>query len=85
MNRPTLTLFVWHFLWWSNTFVRVLYIKTQWCFFFCPELIEEHGGARNVKFRTQVNNNEAIMFEDLSEIFTPRRGVDFEYYIYGSI
>ena len=26
MNRPTLILFVWRFLWWSNTFVRGLYI-----------------------------------------------------------
>ena len=44
------------------------------CLFVCPELIEELGGARNVKFDTQVNNNEStIKFEDLSEIFTPRR------------
>ena len=42
--------------------------------FVCPELIEELGGARNVKFGTQVNNNEyTIKFEDLSEIFIPRR------------
>ena len=26
MNRPTLILFVWRFLWWSNTFVRALYM-----------------------------------------------------------
>ena len=42
--------------------------------FVCTEFIEELGGARNVKFGTQVNNNEStIKFEDLSEIFTPRR------------
>ena len=41
------------------------------CFFVCAELIEELGGARNVKFGTQINNNESmIKFEDLSEIFT---------------
>ena len=41
---------------------------------FCAELIEELGGARNVKFGTQVNNNESTTkFEDLSEIFTLRR------------
>ena len=45
----------------------------QWCFFVC-KLIEELGGARNEKFGTQVNNSEStIRFEDLSEIFTPRR------------
>ena len=45
------------------------------CFLFVsPELIEELRGARNVKFGTQVNNNEyTIKFEDLSEIFIPRR------------
>ena len=42
--------------------------------FVCPELIGELGGARNVKFGAQVNHNEStIKFEDLSEIFTPRR------------
>ena len=42
--------------------------------FFCPELIVKLGGARNVKFGTQVNNNEStIKFEDLCEIFTPHR------------
>ena len=42
--------------------------------FFCAELIEELGGTRNVKFGTQVSNNEStINFEDQSEIFTPRR------------
>ena len=40
------------------------------CLFFCAELIEELGGARNVKFGTQVNNNFMSKFEDLSEIFT---------------
>ena len=52
--------------------MHILYIKTQW--FFLPELIDELRGARNVKFGTLVNNNEStIKFEDLSEIFTPRR------------
>ena len=43
--------------------------------FFCAELIEEMGGARNVKFGTRVDNIESmIKFEDLrSEIFTSRR------------
>ena len=50
------------------------YILKRNGFFVCAELIEELGGARNVKFGTQVNNNEStIKFEDLSEIFTPRR------------
>ena len=41
--------------------------------FVCPELIEELGGARNVKFGTQVSNNETRReFEDLSEMFTSR-------------
>ena len=42
-------------------------------FFVCAELIEELGGARNVKFGTQVNNNESTIKFDLNEIFTPRR------------
>ena len=55
-----------------TTQTHILYIKTQWVF--CAELIDELGGARNVKFGAQVNNNEStIKFEDLSEIFTPRR------------
>ena len=66
-------------------YIYILYIKTQWGFFLkiflilnflfvCAELIEELGGARNVKFGTQVNNNEStIKFEELSKIFTPRR------------
>ena len=34
--------------------------------------IEELRGAKNVKYGTQVNNNESTReFEDLSEIFTP--------------
>ena len=43
-------------------------------FFGCLcKLIEELGGARNVKFNTQVINNDSRReFEDLSEIFTPR-------------
>ena len=42
--------------------------------FVCAELIEELGDARNVKFGTQVYNNESkIKFEDLSEMFRPRR------------
>ena len=36
----------------------ILYIKTQRLFFFLCELIEELGGARNVKFDTQIINNE---------------------------
>ena len=35
-------------------------------FFVCAELIEELGGARNIKFGTQVNNNESTMkFEEI--------------------
>ena len=38
------------------------------------KLIYELGGARNVKFAAQVNNNKSTReFEDLSEIFTPHR------------
>ena len=44
------------------------------CLLVCAELIEELGGAKNVKFGAQVNKNEStIKFVDLSEIFTPRR------------
>ena len=42
--------------------------------FFLCELVEELGGARNVKFGTQVSNNETRReFEDQSEMFKPRR------------
>ena len=50
--------------------------------FVCSELIEELGCARNVKFGTQVNNNEStIKFEDLSEIFTPRRDYSVQFQV----
>ena len=43
-------------------------------FVFLCELVEELGGARNVKFGTQVSNNETRReFEDQSEMFTPSR------------
>ena len=43
-------------------------------FFVCAKLIEELRGARNVKFGTQVNNNQSRReFEDRNDILTPRR------------
>ena len=54
------------------TEMRLIY-KNAMCFL-CAKLIEELGGARNVKFGTQVINNETRReFENLSEMFTPRR------------
>ena len=59
MNRPTLILFVWKFSWWSNTFVRVVYIyiyiyiyiltitKTR-LIYICNELIEETARRRKL-------------------------------------
>ena len=48
--------------------------RTTFFCFVCAELIEDLGGARNVKFGTQISNNEPRReFEDLSEMFTPRR------------
>ena len=53
--------------------MEILYIKTQLLFCLC-KLIEELGGARNVKFGTQVNNNQSTReSKDQSEIFTRRR------------
>ena len=58
----------------SKRSALVSYILKRNGFGIFPELIEELGGARNVKFGTHANINEStIKFEDLSEIFTPRR------------
>ena len=65
----------------GNICGSILYIKTPgffflfFCCFFClSELIEELASRRDTKIGMYVSNDESmIKFEDLSEMFTPRR------------